>query len=85
MAETLSIQLKSQREKNKITGIRIVRGVKEINHSLFANDTLFIGEASSILARRFKKVLDDFLEVSGGLLNNKKCRIYTWNVPINIM
>ena len=35
MAETLSIQLESQREKRKITSIRIAREVKEINHSLF--------------------------------------------------
>lgn len=30
-------------------------------------------------------MVDNFLAVSGGLLNNKKCRIYTWNVPNNIM
>lgn len=85
MAETLSIQLESQRNKREIIGISIARGIKEINHSLFANDTLLIGGASSIIARRFKKILDVFLVVSGGLLNNKKCRIYTWNVSLNVM
>jgi len=44
-----------------------------------------LGGASSIIARRFKKVLDDFLQVSGGLLNNSKCRIYGWNTPPRIM
>lgn len=77
MAETLSIQLKSQRTKRERTGISIARGIKKINHSLFANDTLLIGGASSIIAKRFKKILNAFLVVSGGLLNNKKCRIYT--------
>lgn len=85
MAETLSIQLENQRLKRKITGIRIARGVKEINHSLFVNDTLLIGGASNIISRQFKNVLDDFLDVSGGFLNNIKCGIYTWNVLINIM
>jgi len=30
-------------------------------------------------------VLDDFLSVLGGLLNNNKCRIYNWNISINTM
>lgn len=85
MAEILSIQLENQRIIREITGIRIARGVKEINHSLFSDDTLLIGDGSSIISRRFKKVLDEFLAVSRGLLNNKKCRIYTCNVPNNIM
>jgi len=85
MAETLSIQLENQCLRREITSIRIARGVKEINLSLFTDDTLLIGGASSIIARRFKKVLDDFLAVSGDLLNNKKCRIYTWDMPNNIM
>eukprot|EP00253_Pinus_taeda_P030711 PITA_30711 len=63
MAETLSIQLEIQRNKREITGISIARGIKEINHSLFANDTLLIGGASSITVRRFKKILDVFLAV----------------------
>jgi len=85
MVELLSIQLENQREKRKIIGIRITRGVKEINHYVFADDTLLIGGASNIIARWFKKVLDDFLYALGGLLNNKKCVIYNWNTPINII
>jgi len=85
MAETLSIQLENQRETRKITSIRIGRGVKGMNHSLFAYDTLLIGGSSRIIAKRFKFFLDDFLYVSGGLLNNNKCRIYSWNVPVNTM
>lgn len=37
------------------------------------------------MARKFKRTLDTFLAVSGGLLNNNKCKIYTWNVPLQIM
>lgn len=85
MVETLSIHLENLRKKKEITGISIVRGIKEINHSLFADDTLLIGGASSLIARRFKRILDTFLAVSGGMLNNKKCSIYTWNVSLQVM
>eukprot|EP00253_Pinus_taeda_P035972 PITA_35972 len=84
MAETLSIHLEKLRRQKEITGISIARGTKEINHSLFADDTLLIGGASSLMARRFKKMLDLFLQVSGGKLNNNKCMLYTWNVPRHI-
>eukprot|EP00253_Pinus_taeda_P035074 PITA_35074 len=84
MAETLSVHLENLRLKREIMGICIERGIKEINHSLFADDTLLIGGASSLMARRFKRVLDAFLQVSGGKLNNRKCKIYTWNVPYQI-
>lgn len=84
MAETLSQQLEQKRKTKEITGIDIVRGAKGINHSLFADDTLLIGGASSLMARRFKKELDAFLQASGGKLNNSKCMIYTWNVPRHI-
>eukprot|EP00253_Pinus_taeda_P016021 PITA_16021 len=84
MAETLSLQLEHKRRIKEITGIDIVRGEKWINHSLFADDTLLIGGASSLMARRFKEVLDLFLQASGGKLNNSKCMIYTWNIPRHI-
>eukprot|EP00253_Pinus_taeda_P013290 PITA_13290 len=81
MAETLSLHLENKRKSKEITGVDIVRGTKGINHSLFADDTLLIGGASSLMARRFKNILDLFLQASGGKLNNKKCMVYTWNVP----
>jgi len=61
MAETLRIALEKQKRERNITGLQIARGVKRINHSLFVDDTLLLGGASSIIARRFKKVLQDFL------------------------
>jgi hypothetical protein len=38
-----------------------MRGVKKINHSQFADDVLFLVETTTIIARRFKAVLDIFL------------------------
>eukprot|EP00253_Pinus_taeda_P005844 PITA_05844 len=84
MAETLSTHLDQLRNNKEIPGICIEKGIKEINHSLFTDDTLLIGGASSLMARRFKRILDAFLSASGGKLNNRKCRIYTWNVPPQI-
>eukprot|EP00253_Pinus_taeda_P010247 PITA_10247 len=73
IVETLSIHLENLHRQKEITGIHIERGTKEINHSLFADDTLLIGGASSLMEKRFKKVLDAFLAISGGKLNNRKC------------
>eukprot|EP00253_Pinus_taeda_P015345 PITA_15345 len=84
MVETLSIHLEKLRRQKEITSISIARGTKEINHSLFAADTLLIGGASSLMARSFKKTLDLLLQVSGGKLDNNKCMLYTWNVPRHI-
>jgi len=80
MAETISIHLENLRNQKLITGIGIERGTKEINHSLFVDDTFLIGGASRKMEKRFKKVLDAFLAASGGRLNNMICKIYTWNV-----
>eukprot|EP00253_Pinus_taeda_P002659 PITA_02659 len=84
MAETLSLLLENKRRLKEITRIDIVRGAKGINHSLFADDTLLIGGASILMARRFKETLDLLLQASGGKLSNNKCMIYTWNFPRHI-
>lgn len=85
MAEAFSSKLESMRRRKEIMGIEIIRGSKGINHSLFADDTLLIGGASCIMARRFKNALDLFLQASGGKLSNNKCMIYTWNVPNHLI
>jgi hypothetical protein len=69
-------KLNQERQQKNILGIRIATGVRRINHSWFVDDTLLIGGASTIMARIFKKILDQFLEVSGGALNSAKCYIY---------
>lgn len=85
MVETLSSMLENQRKEKKITRIQILRGVKDINHSHFADDTLLIGGASCILSKRFNKVMDEFLQALGRILNNSKCRIYCWSTPSKTM
>jgi len=81
MAESLSQTLDCNRRIGLITGIKIEQGTKNINHSQFADDTLLIGGASITIARRFKKILDQFMDYSGGKVNQIKSCIYGWNTP----
>lgn len=84
LEDSLSRKLEDERRKGRLSRLLIARGVKEINHSQFADDTLLLGAASIIIVNRFQKVLDSFLLASGGKLNSAKCRIYGWNVPGHI-
>lgn len=70
MTDTLSRTLDTKRQERTLTGLQISKGIKSINHSLFADDTLLLGGSSCIIAKRLKKIIDNFLEVSGSLLNN---------------
>lgn len=63
----------------------IARGVKNINHALFAEDTLLLGATSVLMASRFKGALDEFCMVSGISLNNVKCHIYCWNTTYSLL
>jgi len=51
MAESFSKALDFKRRFGLITGIKFGNGVKNINHSQFADDTLLLGGASMIIAR----------------------------------
>jgi hypothetical protein len=80
MAYSLSRKLENERTTRNILVLRIVRVVKSINHLQFMNDTILLGGASTIMAYRFKKVMDLFLQVSSGSINYNKCQIYAWNI-----
>jgi len=60
-------------------------GVKNINHSQFADDTLLLGGATTIIAHRFKTLLDKFMRYSGGQINNLKSCIYGWNATAHTL
>lgn len=60
-------------------GINNARGVKSINHALFADDSLLLGAASVVLANRFKEVAEEYCAYSGSKLNKGKCQVYCWN------
>lgn len=60
-----------------INGLYIARGVKNINHALFADDTLLLGTASFSYASKFKSFLDEFSEASCNVVNKKKYHIFS--------
>ena len=67
-------------------GLHIDRGVKDINPAQFVDDTLLSGGARNYSARKFKKGLDLYQEVSGSKINYRKIQIYRWNcTPKNML
>jgi len=81
MFDSLSRNLEHRNQSGFIIRIQFSRGVKSMNHYQFSDDTFFMGGASYILAIIFKFILDQFMEASGGILNNAKNNIYGWNTP----
>lgn len=77
----LSFYLEKKMMDQEIVGLCIARGVKNINHALFVDDTLLLGAASLLIASRFKGVLDEFCMISGSSLNNGKCHIAGTPLP----
>ena len=51
-----------------------MQGVKEINHAQFADDTLLLGGASPIIAKKFKEELDAYAAVSGSKISQAKSK-----------
>jgi hypothetical protein len=49
----------------RINGHRNCKRVKYINHAQFVDDTLLLGGASTIIARKFKQQLDLYKEALG--------------------
>jgi len=76
----LGFYLDKKQQDHEIIGLSIARGVKNINYTLFVDDTLLLGVATVLLAARFKEVLDNFCEEFGSKLNSGKCHIYSWNI-----
>lgn len=56
-ASALNFLLNKKMQDQDINGLCIARGVKNINHALFADDTLLLGPAMLTSASKFKEVL----------------------------
>jgi hypothetical protein len=81
MVEAFRRKLEHERSVGNLPGLQIACGVKNLNHSQFADDTLFMGGASMTIASKFIVVLDSFLDASRGVVNKRKCHIMDWNTP----
>eukprot|EP00253_Pinus_taeda_P008456 PITA_08456 len=84
-ASILSFHLNNQMQEQEISGISIARGVQNINHVLFADDTLLLGTASIHSSRKFKETLDEYCMESRSSLNKRKCHTYCWNTPPSLI
>lgn len=72
-------------QEQEISRICIARGEQNINHALFADDTLLLGATSIHSAIRFKETLDEFFMASGSSLNKAKCHIYCSNTMPSLL
>lgn len=79
MAKSFSSALDHKRWAGLITGIKFENGVKNINHSQFADDTVLIGGESIAIAHHFKALLDNYMNYSWGMINHRKSCIYSWH------
>ena len=79
-ASVLSFQLENARLEQELPGIRLARGIQDINHAQFADDTILMGGASQIIASRFKTELNRYCLASGSKINFTKSQIFGWNI-----
>ena len=54
-------------------------GVRSANHAQFVDDTILLGDASTVIAERFKRFLSSFLKASDGKINAAKSKAYGCN------
>ena len=66
VAESFSRKLQDMQTNRELRGLKIARGVKNANHSQFADDTILLGGPSVIIAERFRKVISTSFKASMG-------------------
>lgn len=79
-AFVLSFYLNKKQQDQDLNGLCIARGIKSINQALFVDDTILLGTATQMSARKFKEVMEDYCQASGSELNRGKCHVYCWNI-----
>ena len=72
----MSRKLQNLQESCDLKGLKIVRGVKVINHAQFVDDTILLRGASSIIAKICNCALATFLKASDSKVNSIKSKFY---------
>jgi hypothetical protein len=67
--------LEEARSINLLRGICITKGVEVINHS----QHIAMGKVLISIARKFRAILDNYLNALGNKLNKEKCKLYGWS------
>jgi hypothetical protein len=79
MANTLSRKLTTKKRTSAIPGIRLIKGIYPIKHSLFADDSLMLGGAFEKIAKNFNEIRQSFCSISEALINKRKSAVFGWN------
>ena len=72
IVDSLSRKLQMEMLAGNLLGIRTAHGFEPTNHTLFIDDSLFLGWASKNITREFKRVLHSYCTISGGKINYNK-------------
>lgn len=80
MADSLSQKLSAERIVGTLLGLKPSIGTNPLNHSLFVDDSLLLGGASTIIAKAFDTVLRSYCRVQGALVNERKSEVLSWNI-----
>jgi hypothetical protein len=76
--------LEKSHQSKLIPSIKINQRNKRVNHFKFVIDTLLLGGASKIIAKRFKDILMDLMRASNDNINRKKIHIFVWNTTSRV-
>lgn len=64
-SEVLSGLCKRGQQSGKLKGLKVARGSPQINHLLFADDTMFFCKENGRSGKELKKILDNYEAVLG--------------------
>jgi len=84
-APMLSFQLDQSQQIQELMGLCIARGVRDINHAQFVDDTILLGSASNHSAKKLKSELDRYQAILASKINYRKSQIYGWNCTLREM
>eukprot|EP00253_Pinus_taeda_P033982 PITA_33982 len=80
MADSLSHKLTAERLNGNIPALKPSHGADALNHPLFADDSLLLGGASIRIAKTIDTVLRSYCRASGALINERKGKVFSWNI-----
>lgn len=70
--EVLSALCSDAQDRGTLQGIRVARGCPQVNHLLFADDTMFFCRSGATAVSKLKQILDTYEAVSGQLVKLPK-------------
>ena len=73
--EVLSGLCNRAQESGEMTGVRVARGSPQVNHLLFADDTMFFTRANEESASALKTILNRYEAASGQSINTEKSSV----------